>query len=95
VADRQCASAQSGAVSGLHTAGGVRPPFPGVPAEAVEFLRSAHNHDQQAQLHDQWAAETSDFLRFGFLHAAEAHRAAARKDREMGADVSRQAYPGR
>ena len=55
------------------------------PAEADQFERSAHNHDCEAILHDRLASETCGCLYFGFLHAAEAHRAAARQDRESAA----------
>jgi hypothetical protein len=65
-----------------------------VPADAAEFERSAYSHEQQARLHDQWAAETAGWLHFGFLHAAEAQRAAARTARALGAEASRRAYPG-
>jgi hypothetical protein len=53
--------------------------------EADQFERSAHKHDCEAILHDQLASETCGCLYFGFLHAAEAHRAAARQDRASAA----------
>jgi len=58
---------------------------PGLPADTLELERSARRHDQEARVYDQWAAETRGPLHLGFLHAAEAHRAAARQDRAMGA----------
>lgn len=57
----------------------------GARADTLEFERSAHRHDQEARLYDQLAAETCGPLHLGFLHAAEAHRVAARQDRAMGA----------
>lgn len=55
------------------------------PVGADQFERSAHRHDHEAILHDRLAAETYGCLYFGFLHAAEAHRAAARQDRASAA----------
>jgi hypothetical protein len=52
--------------------------------EADQFEWSAHRHDREAVLHDRLAAETCGCLYFGFLHAAEVHRAAARQDRASG-----------
>jgi len=40
------------------------------------------------------AAETSGHLYFGFLHAAEAHRAAARRDRALAATELQRTHPG-
>jgi hypothetical protein len=57
------------------------------PAEADEFERSAREHDRQASFHDRLAAETGGYLYFAFLHAAEVHRAAARRDRALAAGV--------
>ena len=54
-------------------------------AEADLFERSAHRHDHEASLYDRLAAGASGWLYFGFLHAAEAHRAAARRDRASAA----------
>jgi hypothetical protein len=54
-------------------------------AEVDRFERSAHRHDHEASLHDRLAATASGWLYFGFLHAAEAHRAAARRDRALAA----------
>jgi hypothetical protein len=47
------------------------------PEAGEELKRSADRHEREARLHDRLAAEASGYLRLGFLHAAEAHRAAA------------------
>ena len=57
-------------------------------AEAHEPERSARRHDHEACLHDRLAAETQGWLYFAFLHAAEAHRAAARRERGALASVA-------
>jgi hypothetical protein len=57
------------------------------PAEADEFERSARIHDREARLHDRLAAETGGCLYFAFLHVAEVHRAAARRDRALAAGL--------
>jgi hypothetical protein len=57
------------------------------PVEADEFERSARVHDREASLHDRLAAETGSYLYLAFLHAAEVHRAAARRYRALAAGV--------
>jgi hypothetical protein len=52
-----------------------------------ESERSARRHDREASLHERLAAETSGCLYFAFLHAAEAHRAAARQERGASTSV--------
>ena len=44
---------------------------------------AADTHDREALLHDELAAATNGWLHIGFLHAAEAHRAAARQERAL------------
>jgi hypothetical protein len=66
----------------------------GVTANAGELLsnrklgeieQSAHAHEHEALLHDRLAAQTPGCLYFAFLHAAEAHRVAARRARSSAA----------
>ncbi|MDZ4270177.1 MAG: hypothetical protein U1D00_31620 [Mycobacterium sp.] len=58
------------------------------------YQRSAQQHDHEAGLNYGLAAETSGHLHFGFLHAAEAHRAAARRDRALAATELQRTHPG-
>lgn len=51
------------------------------PSAAV--THGADERDLEARSHDTLAAETSGCLHFGFLHAAEVHRAASRLEREL------------
>ena len=48
---------------------------------AFNDLRAADEHDRVAQRYEKLAADTRGWLYMGFLHAAEAHRAAARQIR--------------
>ena len=50
-----------------------------------EIERSADAHEHEARLHDRLAAQTPGCLYFAFLHAAEAHRIAARRARSLAA----------
>jgi hypothetical protein len=59
------------------------------PAEAEALGRSADRHDREARFHDRLAAEASGHLYFAFLHAAEAHRAAAQQARALLAATRR------
>jgi hypothetical protein len=59
------------------------------PAEAEALGWSADRHDREARFHDRLAAEASGHLYFAFLHAAEAHRAAAREARAAAAATRR------
>jgi hypothetical protein len=43
--------------------------------------QAADEHDREAQRYEKLAADTCGWLYMGFLHAAEAHRAAARRIR--------------
>jgi hypothetical protein len=44
---------------------------------AFNDLQAADEHDREAQRYEKLAADTRGCLYMGFLHAAEAHRAAA------------------
>jgi hypothetical protein len=88
------ASAPSDALTGDELTTGDAPSENLAPAQADRFERSAHSHDHEASLHDRLAAAASGWLYFGFLHAAEAHRTAARRDRALAAAERRRQPTG-